>query len=277
MTENEIRQKVVDTAKAWLGYKQSNGTHKEIINTYNSHKPLARGYKVTYTDAWCATYVSAVGIKCGLTDIMFTECSCPQMINLYSKAVRWVESDSYVAKVADIVMYDWQDSGSGDNRGTADHVGIVIETDGSTMTIIEGNLNYAVGTRKLAVNGKYIRGYCIPDYASKANGKNDAIYTVDASGEFESKAEAEKALTEIQKLGFTGSVSSKEEEAKPRAIEKGDTVRVKRGAKFYDGVTPNPVVYDRNHVVYSIKGTRAVIAVGKTIIGAVHTDNLTLV
>lgn len=283
MTENEIRQKVVDTAKAWLGYKQSNGTHRKIIDTYNGHKPLARGYKVTYTDAWCATYVSAVAIKSGITDIMFTECSCPQMINLYKKAGRWVENDAYAdVKPGDIVMYDWNDSGSGDNKGTADHVGIVTAINGNTMTIIEGNYSYAVKTRTLKVNGLYIRGYCCPDYASKADGKTEAVtnatYTITASGQFTSEAAANDALAKIKALGFTGTISKKETAAPAREISKGNTVRVKRGAKDYDsGNTFIPIVYDRNHVVHSMKGDRVVIAVGKTIIGAVHKDNLTLI
>ena len=49
MTEKQIRQKVVDTALSYIGCKESNGSHKKIIDLYNSHKPLARGYKVTYT------------------------------------------------------------------------------------------------------------------------------------------------------------------------------------------------------------------------------------
>ena len=52
MTENEIRNKVVSIAKGWLGRKDSDGSHKEIIDVYNSHRPLARGDKVKYTDAW---------------------------------------------------------------------------------------------------------------------------------------------------------------------------------------------------------------------------------
>lgn len=60
MTENQLRQKIVDTAVAWLGCKESDGSHKQIIDVYNAHKPLARGYKVKYTDAWCSTYASAV-------------------------------------------------------------------------------------------------------------------------------------------------------------------------------------------------------------------------
>ena len=74
MTELEVRQKVLNTAKQYLGCKESDGSHKKIIDIYNGHKPLARGYAVKYTDAWCATFVSAVSILCGYTDIMFTEC-----------------------------------------------------------------------------------------------------------------------------------------------------------------------------------------------------------
>ena len=65
-------------------------------------------------------------------------------------------------------MYDWQDNGKGDNTGTPDHVGIVVSVSGNTMQIIEGNKTEAVGYRNLTVGGKYIRGYCLPNYASKA-------------------------------------------------------------------------------------------------------------
>ena len=168
MTENEIRNQVVSTAKKYLGCKEADGSHKKIIDTYNAHKPLARGYKVKYTDAWCATFVSAVAILCGLTDIMPTECSCAKMVELYKKKGRWKEDDSYTPKVADVVMYDWGDSGKGDNTGTPDHVGIVAYISGNTMKIVEGNISDSVNYRTLSVNGKYIRGYCLPDYASKA-------------------------------------------------------------------------------------------------------------
>ena len=170
MTELELRKNVVATAEKWLGCKESDGSHRKIIDLYNSHKPLARSYPVKYTDAWCATYVSAVAIACGLTDIMPTECSCSQMVQLYKKLGGWQENDSYVPQIGDVVMYDWGDSGSGDNTGTPDHVGIVAYISGNSMKIIEGNISDSVAYRALSVNGKYIRGYCLPDYASKANG-----------------------------------------------------------------------------------------------------------
>ena len=168
MTEAQIRAKVVETATTWLGCKESDGSHRQIIDVYNSHTPRARGYKVKYTDAWCATFVSAVGIKCGLTDIMPAECSCSKMITLYKNLGRWQESDTYVPRAGDLVMYDWQDSGKGDNKGNPNHVGIVESVRGGMILVIEGNYGDSVAYREIPVNGKYIRGFCLPDYASKA-------------------------------------------------------------------------------------------------------------
>lgn len=173
MTESQLRNQVVATARSWIGLKESNGSHKTIIDVYNNHKPLAQGYKVKYTDSWCATFISAVMIKSGITDIAPTECSCPRMVALYQKMGRWKENDAYVPSPGDIVMYDWQDSGVGDNTGDPDHVGIVESVSGNVIHVIEGNLNDAVGRRNLSVNGKYIRGFCLPDYASKAGNSTD--------------------------------------------------------------------------------------------------------
>lgn len=169
MTEQYLREGVVVTAVSWLGLKESDGGHKKIIDTYNGHKPLARGYKVKYTDPWCATYVSAVSISCGLTDILPTECSCSKMINLFNKLGSWVESDAYTPKPADVCFYDWDDSGKGDNTGHSEHVGLVEKVEGDTIYVIEGNYSNSVKRRKIKVNGRYIRGYGTPNYASKAD------------------------------------------------------------------------------------------------------------
>ena len=155
---------VVAQAQAWVGCKESNGTHKKIIDVYNAHKPLARGYAVKYTDAWCATFVSACAIKAGVTDILPTECGCEPQINLFKKLGEWVENDGYVPKAGDVIFYDWDDNGVGDCTGYSDHVGIVEKVVGSTITIIEGNKNNAVERRNIQVNARYIRGYGVPKY-----------------------------------------------------------------------------------------------------------------
>lgn len=168
MTEKELRQYVVSVAQKYLGFNEYDGSHKKIIDIYNSQKPLPVGYKVKYNDAWCATFTSAVFVECKLTDIAPAECSCIRLINQYRKINSWVESDSYVPDVGDLVIYDWEDSGSGDNRGEADHVGMVESVTGNSIKVIEGNKSNSVSYRTLAVNGRYIRGYCCPKYASKA-------------------------------------------------------------------------------------------------------------
>lgn len=156
--------KVVAQAQAWIGKKESDGSHREIIDIYNSHKPLARGYKVKYTDAWCSTFVSAVAVKLGYTDIIPTECGCEKHVQLFKNIGSWIEDENRTPNPGDIIFYDWDDNGVGDNVGNSDHVGIVEKVFGSTITVIEGNINDAVGRRTIQINGKYIRGYGVPKY-----------------------------------------------------------------------------------------------------------------
>lgn len=179
MTEAQLRNDVVNVMRGWLGWSEKNGKFKKIIDLYNTQRPLPRGYPVKYTDEWCATTVTAAGMAAGLHDIVYGECSCGKMVALYQAAGRWQESDAYRPQPGDIIMYDWQDSGKGDNTGSPDHVGIVEQVVGNTITVIEGNKGEAVARRTLSVNGRYIRGYCLPDYASKAESEVDEIVSYD--------------------------------------------------------------------------------------------------
>jgi len=168
MTEKELRQKIVDVMNGWIGLDRAKGTHKPIIDLYNGHIPLARGYKVTLADAYCAATVSAAAIRCSLTDIIPTECSCGHQVALFQKLGRWKEDDAYAPQIGDIIYYYWSDNGIGDCTGWPDHVGMVVKVSGSVLTITEGNLKGKVAQREIKINARYIRGYGIPDYASKA-------------------------------------------------------------------------------------------------------------
>lgn len=167
--ESEIRQHYVDTLRGWIGAKEGGEIHKRIIDTYNSLMPLPRNYPVTYKDPWCAATVSAGAIEAGLTDIIFRECSCARMIELFKQHGRWMERDDYVPQPGDIIFYDWGDSGKGDCTGAPDHVGVVERVAGGMITVIEGNYKNAVGRRYITVNSRYIRGYGLPDYASMSD------------------------------------------------------------------------------------------------------------
>ena len=170
MTEQELRSKVVATAKSFLGYSEAAGSHKKIIDIYNAHEPLAVGYKVKYTDEWCATFGSVVAIQTGLTSIIPTECSCPRQIELWKKKNRWEEDDNYLPQPGDYIYYNWNDpKPSTDNIGPAAHVGIVYAVAGSQIQVIEGNYKNSVAIRTITRNAQYIRGYGRPDYASVAS------------------------------------------------------------------------------------------------------------
>lgn len=166
MNEQQVREHYTNKLKSWIGKSEYNGGHRSIVDIYNSNRPLPRGYKVTYYDAWCATTMGAAAIATGLQSIIPIECSCHQMVLIAKRMGIWVENDGYVPKIGDIIMYDWQDNGIGDNVGTPDHVGAVIDVQGNIITIVEGNMDNAVGTRTIQVNARFIRGYITPKYAS---------------------------------------------------------------------------------------------------------------
>lgn len=166
-TDKQLRAMAVEIAQSWVGIREGSEGHKVILGIYNNHKPLARSYKVKTTDAWCATTVSAIYIVLEMTDFAPTECSCTRMIELYKAKGQFIEDDNYVPTYGDILMYDWEDNGVGDNKGAPNHVGIVEKVVNGKITVIEGNYSNRVKRRVLSVGGKYIRGYCIPDYEGK--------------------------------------------------------------------------------------------------------------
>lgn len=164
MREKCYRQEVVNKALSFLGVTEGSAEHKQIIALYNSCTPHPRGHIMTASEPWCAAFVSAVAIACKTTDIIPVECSCAKLIEKAKEMGIWKEADNYTPKPADIILYDWQDSGKGDNKGAPDHVGIVEKVAGDTIVIIEGNYANAVKRRTLKVDGRFIRGYIVPAY-----------------------------------------------------------------------------------------------------------------
>lgn len=203
MTEAQVRQKIVSIMQGWVGLKRSDRSHAPIIDIYNGNKPLPRSYKVTYSDAYCATTTSAAAIKAGYTDIVPLECSCYYLIEKAKTMGIWQENDAYIPEPGDEVLYDWDDGANyatTDNQGAPEHVGMVEAVSGSTIKVIEGNMSGGVvGRRNLQVNGRYIRGFICPNYASKATGKEptksvDEIATEVLSGKWGNNPERKQKL-----------------------------------------------------------------------------------
>ncbi|WP_296877817.1 SH3 domain-containing protein [Thomasclavelia sp.] len=169
---------VLNIARGWIGLNEADGSHKEIIDIYNAHTPLARGYKVKYTDSWCAVFVSAVAIKANATDVIPLECGAEQMVKLFKNMGAWQEDSNYIPKPGDVIFYDW------DGKDTwSDHVGYVESVSGNNITAIEGNKSDAVGRRTIAIGSQSIRGYGIVNYdGTSANATPNQPTTNTASG-----------------------------------------------------------------------------------------------
>ena len=163
--EKAWREYVVYLAQSYIGCKESDGSHKKIVDLYNSHKPLARGYALKYTDSWCSGFASAIAIKAGLTDIIPTEVGCEKHVQLFKNhsVSKWEEDGTKAPEPGDYIFYNW-DKSTQPNDSSADHVGIVERVNNNVITTIEGNYSDSVKRRTLIVGAGNIRGYGRPAY-----------------------------------------------------------------------------------------------------------------
>lgn len=161
-------KQILDVMRSWLGLSRSKGTHKPIVDLYNSHYPLARGYRASYVDDYCDITVSAAFIKCGAVDLIGgTECGVEEHIDLFKRKGIWQEDGTITPKPGFIICYNWGDA-TQPNDGWADHIGIVelVNAKNRTLTVIEGNMSGGVvGRRTIPIGWGYIRGYACPKYA----------------------------------------------------------------------------------------------------------------
>lgn len=178
------RSKMVAVAKSYIGTCGGSAAHADILHFFNSVKP--DGYTAKKSDFWCAEYASACAIqafgKSAAKKFFPLSASCIYIIKKAKQMNIWVESDKYIPEAGDWILYDWQDSGKGDNKGNPDHVGIVEYYKAGYIHIIEGNMGAEpgrCGRRKLQINGRYIRGFVTPDYdrirVKKADKSNEEI------------------------------------------------------------------------------------------------------
>ena len=166
-------EKYVAQAKSWLGLHEDTQGHHQIIDLYNSRRFKGCGFKMKHSGEWCAAFVSACAIKTKSTDIIPIDCHCNHIIKKAKKKGIWIENEATLPKVGDLVLYDWQDTGKGNNTSPADHIGIVETVDviGKTFVVIEGNYKQSVKRRKLKFNAKYLRGFVRPRYQTTTKKK----------------------------------------------------------------------------------------------------------
>ena len=181
-TANELRNELIKDAESFLGAKQGSAKHKDLINIFNKIKP--DGWAMTYSAPWCAAAASAFAIDTFGVDkakkYFPLSANCGTIINKAKNMGIWVENDAYRPNKGDWILYDWDDSGRGDNKGGPDHVGTVVKVEGSKIYVIEGNYSKSVQERELSVDGRYIRGFVTPNYAAMAtsSGKKKSVAVV---------------------------------------------------------------------------------------------------
>ena len=154
----------VAIALSYLGTVRGDKNHREIIRIYNSVKP--HGYTMRLTDPWCAAFWTACQIMAGNSQKEVPmSASCSQIIADAKALGIWQEDESVKPQVGWGVLYDWGDSGYGNNIGSPDHIGMVYDVDDKYIYVIEGNKGSGVvGKRAVAINGRYLRGFVKPKY-----------------------------------------------------------------------------------------------------------------
>ena len=168
-TMEKTAESVLDVMRGWLGFSEANGKFKEIIDLYNSVKPLPRGYAVQYSDEWCDTCVSAAGIRAGCSDLIGRECGVEEHVKIFKKLGIWIEDGTITPEPGYVIVYNW-DKAAQSNDGYSDHIGFVEKVSGGMVTAIEGNRGEKVDRRVIPLGWGYIRGYAAPQYEKAVKG-----------------------------------------------------------------------------------------------------------
>lgn len=169
-------QDYLNVWRSWIGFSEANGKFKQIIDLYNSMKPLPRGYAVKYTDEWCDTTVSAAAIKAGCVDLVGRECGCEEHVKIFKSMGIWIEDGTITPQPGDIILFNW-DSSVQPNNGYSDHIGVVESVSNGKITTIEGNKGEAVARRVLSVGNGNIRGFARPKWAVSSSGNTNTPST----------------------------------------------------------------------------------------------------
>ena len=131
-------QAVVDIAKSQVGNVGG--------------QPYWSWYGFTSRVEWCACFVSWCYGQMGLSEPRFAACQS-QGIPWFQSHGQWGGRDYANIAPGDAIFFDW------DLDGSADHVGIVVGTDGSKVYTVEGNSGDACKIKSYSLTYECIKGY----------------------------------------------------------------------------------------------------------------------
>lgn len=152
-------QDYINKLASWYNCTEGGPVHKTIIDTYNSGRNPG-AYKMTIEDPWCAAFLGAGAVACGLTNILPVTASCDGIIRWFKSKGQWHVKSGFSPQVGDIVVYDWGDGGA------SDHCGVITKKNGDKLTVLEGNMSNTVKYRSISEYSQSILGYGRPDWDS---------------------------------------------------------------------------------------------------------------
>lgn len=101
---------------------------------------------------WCACFVSWCYGQAGLSEPRFAACQS-QGIPWFTSHGQWGDRNYSNIAPGDAIFFDW------DLDGSADHVGLVIGTDGNRVYTVEGNSGDACKIKSYSLDYACIKGY----------------------------------------------------------------------------------------------------------------------
>ena len=157
------RDRVLRAAASLVGVRGGSAAHQQLVNDYNSVRPLPVGYAVKNTDDWCDIFVTTIFQREGLSDLVGRECGVERHIQIFKRLGIWNEDGGSTPKAGDIITFNW-DQDSQPNNGFADHIGIVESVSNGVVHTIEGNSNDQVRRKTYRIGHGNIRGFASPRY-----------------------------------------------------------------------------------------------------------------
>ena len=157
------RDRVLRAAASLVGVRGGSAAHQQLVNDYNSVRPLPVGYAVKNTDDWCDVFVTTIFQREGLSDLVGRECGVERHIQIFKRLGIWNEDGGSTPKAGDIITFNW-DQDSQPNNGFAVHIGIVESVSNGVIHTIEGNSNDQVRRKTYRIGHGNIRGFASPRY-----------------------------------------------------------------------------------------------------------------
>lgn len=199
-----MRDNVINIAYNEIGYKEKsksankdelyNKTAKAGSDNYTKYGLELYGFNPI---VWCCCFVSWVANQCGIMGSLIPKSmSCTETMNWFKNKGQFKARGSYTPQKGDLIFYNW----SGKSN-PAEHIGIIKSVNGSTLEVIEGNINNAVGIRNISKTKSTIIGYGLPAYDnSSSNAMQSIKYVKGTDGHLSVRTGAGTSYTKVDRI-----------------------------------------------------------------------------